>query len=147
MALEDPLIGYSYGLEMGGKIAGIFMEVSGISNETDIAELKAVSPTGIQYIHKVPGRGKCGDITMKRGITDAHDFWNWRKMVEDGNIEGARTDVSLLMFDQMMTPIAKWDLTAAWPIKVTGPSFNTTSSDLLVEELSLACDYLERVAP
>ena len=47
---------------------------------------------------KSPGRLTWGDVTLKRGITDDLGFWDWRQMVVDGNVSGARKNCSITMY-------------------------------------------------
>jgi len=70
---------------------------------------KSVTSKGVQVVMKVPGRLKWGDITLKRGLTSSMDLWKWRKMIEDGDVKGARKNGSIMMFDQSLKAVAQWD--------------------------------------
>src|SRR4051794_17064584 len=96
---EDPLIGYSFALDLSGKARGYFTEVSGIGSETEIVEQKVTDPAGRDIIKKIPGRLKFTDITLKRGITSSMDFYQWRKAVEDGEIASARINATITMYN------------------------------------------------
>ena len=89
---QDPLVGFHFGVEVSGVISGFFTECSGLGSEQEIIEHKVMSESGQEVVMKIPGRLKWSDITLKRGITSNMDMWNWRKMVEDGDVEGARRD-------------------------------------------------------
>ncbi|MDX2161444.1 MAG: phage tail protein [bacterium] len=141
---SDPLIGFSFSLDISGKIAGYFTELSGLSSETDIVEHKVTDPAGRDFIQKIPGRTKYGDITLKRGITDVMDMWKWRQQVEKGDIVGARVNCTITMYNQALEPIAKWNLTNAWPVKISGPSLQTDGNNMGVEELTLTHEMMER---
>lgn len=141
---SDPLIGFSFSLDISGKIQGYFTEVSGLGSETEIVEHKVTDPSGRDLIQKIPGRSKFSDITLKRGITSAMDMWAWRKQVEDGDIGGARVNGTITMYDQSLTPIAKWDFTNGWPVKITGPSISSDSNAFGVEELTITHEMLVR---
>jgi phage tail-like protein len=131
---SDPLIGFSFSLDMSGQIKGFFTEVSGLSSETDIVEHKVTDESGRDFIQKIPGRTKYGDITLKRGITDSMDMWKWRQLVEKGNITGARVNCTITMYD----------LTNAWPSKITGPSMQSDGNNFGVEELTITHEMMER---
>ena len=123
---------------------GYFTECSGIGSETEVAEQKVVNEKGIQVVLKVPGRLKWGDITLKRGITSSMDLWDWRKMVEDGNVKGSRKNGSIIMFDQELKAKAKWDFKNAWPSKISGPSPKSDGNDLSLEEITIVHEYITR---
>ncbi len=145
MAEELPLVGFHFSLEFQGKIAGYFTECSGIGSEHEVVEHKVVTPDGRQVVMKIPGRLKWENITLKRGITSDMDIWDWRKEVEDGNVEAARRNGSIVMYDQTLKPVAQWDFTRAWPVKVSGPQPKSDSNEISLEELTIAHEYIKRV--
>ncbi len=142
---EDPLVGFSFGLEVGGgKISGYFTEVTGLGSETEIIEQKVVNEKGHEVVIKIPGRLKWGDIVLKRGITSNLDMWDWRKQVEDGDVKGARSNGSIVMYDQSGSEVARWNFNNAWPAKISGPSPKSDSNEIVVEELTLVHEYIKR---
>jgi phage tail-like protein len=141
---EDPLIAHHFMLDVGGKITGYFTEVSGLGSETEVVEHKVINDKGVEVVLKVPGRLKWGDITLKRGITSNMDLWGWRKMVEDGDVKGARINGSIVMFDSELTEKARWDFLNAWPSKLTGPAPKADSNEIGIEELVLVHEYIVR---
>lgn len=143
---EDPLVAAHFALEVQGKITGFFTEVSGLGSETEVVEHKVVNEKGQEVIKKIPGRLKWENITLKRGITSNMDIWKWRKEVEDGSVQAARADGSIVMFDQTLTEVARWNFQKAWPVKVTGPSLKSDGNEVGVEELTLAHEYIERIS-
>jgi len=142
---EDPLVGFNFGLELEGVVTGYFTEVAGIGSEHEIIEHKVVDESGRELVMKIPGRLKWGDITLKRGITSDMQIWDWRKMVEDGDVKGARKNGSIFMLDRAYEEVARWDFVAAWPSKVTGPSLKSDSNEFGVEELTIVHEGLKRV--
>lgn len=142
---EDPLVGFNFAIDVGGRIEGYFTEVSGLGSEHEIIEQKVVDKSGREIILKVPGRLKWGDIVLKRGITSSLDLWDWRKQVEDGDIKGARTNGSIIMYDQEGKEQARWNFLSAWPSKISGPTPKSDSNEIGVEELTLVHEYIERV--
>ena len=140
----DPLVGFHFQLDLGGVVAGYFTEISGLGSENEVVEHKVVEG-GKQKVQKIPGRLKWGDITLKRGITAQMDIWTWRKQVEDGLVDAARTNGSIIMLDQELTPVAQWDFENAWPSKVSGPQVQSDSNNYGVEELTIVHEYIVRI--
>ena len=143
---EDPLVGCRFKVDVGGVITGYFTECSGLGSETDIIEQKVVNEKGVEVVIKVPGRLKWGDITLKRGITSDMQIWNWRKKVEEGDVDGARRNGSIVMYDQSLAERARWDFMNAWPSKVSGPAPKADSNEIGIEELVLVHEYIKRVS-
>jgi phage tail-like protein len=141
----DPLVGFNYALSVEGAITGYFTEVSGIGSENEIVEHKVVDEKGRESVQKIPGRLKWSDVTLKRGITSSMEMWNWRKMVEDGNVAGARKNFSIMMFNQNYAVVAQWDFINGWPSKIEAPAATSTATDYAVESITIAHEGMRRV--
>jgi phage tail-like protein len=144
MAAEDPLVSSWFGIEFQGQVQGAFRECTGLGSENEVVEYKASGEKGDFVIHKVPGRMKWNNITLKRGITNQMDMWKWRALVERGEIDKARANGTITMFNGEGKAIAKWDFVRAWPSKLTGPSANATNNEVGIEELEIAHEGYER---
>ncbi|HSH09528.1 MAG TPA: phage tail protein [Oceanipulchritudo sp.] len=136
----DPLIGFFYSVDAPGKLTGYFIECSGIGSANEVIE-QLVFIEGAEVVIKVPGRLSWHNLVLKRGITSNTEAWAWRKMVEDGNITGARVNLTLTMLGPDLTAVAKWNFVNCWPSSLTfeGPD------GLAIETLTLAYEYYERV--
>ena len=144
MAQPDVLASFQFALDIGDKLAGFFQECSGIGSENEIIETKLTDANGVDFIKKEPGRLKWNDVTLKRGITDSMDIWAWRKTVEEGHVDKARTNCTITMLNRGGAPVATWHFRGAWPTKVSGPELKTDSNDYGVEEVVLAHEYMYR---
>jgi phage tail-like protein len=140
-----PLVTFQFFLELDGVSWAQFRECSGLSSEHEVIENKAVSKDGHDFVGKMPGRLKWGDISLKRGMTSEMDIWKWRKQVEDGKIAAARKNGSIVLYDYDFKEVARWNFKNAWPSKAAGPSLNAGSSEAAVEELTLVHEGIERV--
>ena len=144
--VENPLVAFKFGLEIEGKLAGYFTSVSGIGSESQVIEHKITDAgTGETLIQKIPGRLTWTDITLKRGVTSSVDVWDWRQEVVDGKVEDARTNCSIIAYNQANEEIGRWNLESAWPSKVTGPEMDAGGTDYMVEEITIVHEGLARV--
>jgi phage tail-like protein len=142
---EDPLVSFHFMIDVQGEITGYFTEVSGLGSESEIIEQKVVNEKGIEIVKKIPGRLKWGDITLKRGITSNLDMWTWRQKVEEGKVNEARKNGSIVMFDQELAEKARWNFVNGWPTKISGPAPKSDSNEIGVEELTIAHEMITRV--
>jgi phage tail-like protein len=140
----DPLVSFHYAIEVQGVITGYFTECSGIGSEHEVIEHKIVDVKGHEHIQKIPGRIKWDNITLKRGITDNMDIWEWRDQVVQGKVDEARHNGSVIMFDQGLNEVARWNFENAWPVKVSGPQVKSDSNEFGIEEVVLAHEGLYR---
>ncbi len=88
---------------------------------------------------------KWNDITLKQGITDNMDMWKWRKLVEEGKVNDARANGSIVMYDTAGQAIARWNLVNCWPSKLSGPAGKADGNEIAVQEMTLAHEGYERV--
>ncbi len=144
---SDPLVGFNFALEVDGPVEmkGYFTEVSGLGSEHEVVEHKVVDKDGRELVQKIPGRLKWGDVTCKRGITGDLSFWDWRDIVVKGDLEKARANCSVMMFDRDYKEVARWNFFSAWPQKLSGPTLSAGSNEIGVEELVLVHEGIERV--
>lgn len=141
---EDPAGSFSFYLQLDSVLSGSFREVSGMGSEHEVIESKESGPNGEFVVKKVPGRMKWGDITLKRGVTTNIDVWQWRQKVEEGKVNEARMNGSIVMYDQATGEIARWNFVNGWPSKITGPSFNAQNNEIGIEELVIVHEGLVR---
>ena len=141
----DPLVSYHFHVEIDGITQAQFKECSGLGSSSDVVEYKE-SVKGATVYRKQPGALKWNDITLKRGISDVMELWNWRKQIEQGKIAEARKNGSIVLYDQADKEIARWNFKDGWPSKLSGPAVKADSSDVAIEELTITHEGMERVA-
>ncbi len=136
----DPTPGYGFALELGNDIAGWFTECSGLSVER---EIKAHPEGGVNdYVHQLPGRIKRSNITLKRGLA-GNELWDWfQKGAIDGQVEPR--NISIVLYDQGVTEVRRWDLVDVYPSKWSHSNFNSAGGEMAVETLELA--YVQSTA-
>lgn len=142
---KDPIVSYNFAFEIQEEVKGFFTEVSGIGSETEFTEHK-ITVNGVDVIKQIPARLKWEPIVLKRGITNEMDIWEWRKQVEDGQIEAARRNGSITMMDPTgQVVLARWDFVRALPSKVSGPQPKSDSGDIAIEEMTIVHEGIKRV--
>jgi phage tail-like protein len=142
---KDGLISSFFSLEITGKMVGAFREVTNLGSENAVVEDKSRGPDGKYIIKKIPGTLKWNDITLKQGLTDNMDMWKWRKLVEEGKVDDARANGSIVMYDTAGQAVARWNLVNCWPSKLSGPAGKADGNEIAVQEMTLAHEGYERV--
>jgi phage tail-like protein len=142
----DPLVSYHFHVEIDGITKAQFKECGGLDSTSDVIEYKEANKDGVTVIHKIPGALRWSDIILKRGITDVMELWDWRKLIEQGKVDEARKNGSIVLYNQSNQEIARWNFVDGWPSKVSGPRFSTDTNEIAIEELTIAHEGLERVA-
>lgn len=142
---EDPLIGFNFALDVQGAIAGYFTEVSGLGSSNEVIEHKVVNDKGQESVMKIPGRLTWDDITLKRGVTSSLDAWNWRQLVVYGDMDSARKNGSIIMFDRSFNEVARYNFENGWPSSYAGGEVSSEGDNVVIEEITIAHEGLERV--
>ncbi|KAA0592747.1 phage tail-like protein [Azospirillum lipoferum] len=127
----------------GGPVS--FQEVTGLETEvTPIEYRHGDSPSF--YPIKMPGLGKVGNVTMRKGIfvNDAA-LWNWFNQIKMNTI--ARVTVVVNLLDETGAPKMVWTLNNAFPIKVTGTDLKSEGNEVAVESVDIAFETMTISAP
>jgi phage tail-like protein len=136
----DPYRAFNFLVEIDGISQAGFQECSGLDASTDTVDYREGTDPG--HVRKLSGLNKYTAITLKRGITDSGELWNWRKAVIDGKTE--RKNGSIVLLDETGAEKLRWNFSNAWPSKWTGPAFNSTGSSVAVETLELTHEEVKK---
>ena len=142
--MKDPLVSYTFCLEIDGVAAAFFKEGSGFDSSVEVIEHRENGKGGKEVIRKLPGRAKWSDIVLKRGSTDDMSLWDWHKMILDGDVWSARKNMSIVVYDTKFSEVARFNVTNAWPSKWKGPDLNTTNNQVAIEEITISHEGLVR---
>ena len=137
---RDPYRSFNFELQIDGIPLGAFSECSGLTADCDAVEYR--EGTDKLTARKLPGLNKYSNISLKWGVTDDKELWDWRKKTMDGKVE--RKNGSVVLLDDAGAEKVRWNFTDGWPTKWTGPSFNATSNDVAIETLDIAHEGLEK---
>jgi len=141
MAKTDPYRSYNFKLEIGGVAEGHFTECSGLSVKVESIAYREAG--NHQVTHHIPGQVTYDPITLKYGVTDSRELWDWMMKAAEGDVQ--RRNVSILLLDsQGEREVMRWNLLDAWPSDWKGAALNTSDKNLAIETLTLVFDRLER---
>jgi phage tail-like protein len=136
---RDPFRSFNFAVEIDGLARAGFRECSGLDASQDPIEYR--EGTEGLTTRKLPGLNKYSNITLKWGMTDDHELWDWRKKAMTGKVE--RKNGSIVLLDDTGAEKMRWNFREAWPTKWTGPSFNATGNEVAIETLEIAHEGLE----
>jgi phage tail-like protein len=134
--LTPPLQSGRFLVEIGKDPVAYFQDCSGLTFEIEVQEYSEGGNN--EFIHKLPGRAKYSNITLKRGVTVDTTFADWRPKIKDGKITVEKKNLSIILFDHTGTTIKRWNVTEAYPVKWTGPDMKASSMEVAIETLELA---------
>jgi phage tail-like protein len=128
-------------VEVDGIEIGRFSEVSGLQVEVQVEEYAEGGEHG--FVHKLPGRLTWPNLTLKRGVTNDDNLLTWlQDAAGDGAIKNAgkvtRRTAAVTLVGTNGKRLRTWGVVDAVPVRWTGPTFASASSDLPEEELEIA---------
>lgn len=144
MAEKDPLNASYFMVDVPGVTNAHFREASGFTTETNVITTAMVGKDGKSIQKQVPGILKLTPITFKKGLSDNMDLWKWRKLVEEGKIDEARKNVSVVAYSTDNKEVARWTLEAAWCSKLTGPALDAKSNEIGIEDITIVFEAYKR---
>ena len=139
-AVVDPYVNYNFLVEIDGITRAAFQECSGLDITVDVIEYREGGEN--TTLRKMPGMTKYSNITLKRGVTDDRELYEWQRGVITGTIE--RRNGSIIVLGRDGQEVARWNFVRAWPVKWTGPALNAEGNDTAIETFELAHEGLER---
>jgi phage tail-like protein len=129
---------------------GAFSEISGLELR---AELVTYNEGGVNdFVHQLPGRFTWPNITLKQGVINNDNLFNWVSSVsgsgfaKNGNKVARSTGaISLigsssgpLNTQQGNTLLKTWNLAGVIPVRWAGPRLSIGSNEQATEELEIA---------
>ena len=139
---KDPYVNFNFKLEIDGIVRGAFHEVGGLDSSIDVIEHRE----GGENIttRKYPGQVKFSNLSLKWGLSDDVDLYQWHRQWVDGDPGATRRNGSVVLCDRQGQEKARWNFFKAWPAKWTGPAFSAEANDIAIETLELAHEGLAR---
>lgn len=126
----------------GTEVQAGFSEVSGLNAEVTIAEYRAGN-SRVNYVNKLPGIHKAGDVTLKRGVIGHQNVYDWLEECRSGKLTSKRNISVHLLTEDRADVATTWKLMGAMPIKWTGPTLTAKGGgDVAIEELVLSVEMV-----
>ena len=137
----DPYRAYNFKLEIQGVTEGHFAECSGM--EVKVHPISYREGGNAQVVHRLPSFVEYGDISLRYGLTNSRELWDWFLTSVRGKVE--RRNVSIVMLDgDGVTEVMRWNLINAWLSEWRGTPLNALEKEVAIETLTLVFETLER---
>ncbi|MGG1513800.1 phage tail protein [Paenibacillus oryzisoli] len=137
---RDPYRNFRFRVEVEGIQQAGFSDVSGFDASLAVIEYREGNET--ITARKLPGLAKYGNISLKWGVTDSMDMYNWLSESIQGKI--SRKTVTIIAINEEGADVATWQVIEAWPTKYSAPSFKGTGNEVAIESLELAHEGMTR---
>jgi phage tail-like protein len=141
MQRRDPATTFLFGFKItSGELAldykdgtAFFKSVSGLKVQQDIQDY---NEGGVStFTRKVQGVFKWPNLVLSQGFTGDLRLWNYK-------LKPTRVNGIIVQLGHKLQPLCKWEFHNAYPVKWTGPDFDTGKNELSIEILELAHEGL-----
>jgi len=139
---RDPLRNFRFRLEIDGIQQAGFSEATVPDTTMDVVEYREGNE--VTTVRKLPGLTKYGNLSLKWGVTDSLDLYNWHRKAVDGNVQ--RKNVAVVLLDEAGNDKARFEFTNAWPSKYDGPDQNAKGNDVSIEMVEIVHEGMKRVS-
>ena len=136
----DPFATCKFHVEIGNIKEAAFSECSGLEIATEVFEYQEGGLN--EYAHKLPGRTKLSNVTLKRGFATSNELYNWYLEMEQDLLQGksiTRKQVTITLYSTSEPrELMRWTLNDAFPVKWVGPAFKAGEAAIAIESLEFA---------
>lgn len=140
MARVDPYKNFRFLVEIDNIVQAGFSDCSGFGSNVEVIEYREGGDAAT--VRKLPGKTSYPDITLKWGLTDSRDLYDWHRTAIAGRIE--RKNGSIVVLDDTGQEKVRWNFFSAWPSKWDGPDFSAKGNDVAIDTLTVSCERVER---
>jgi phage tail-like protein len=144
MARQDPLRNVRFRLEIDGLQVAGFSEVAIGATTTEAIDYREGNEP--LRVRKLPGITKYGNVSLKRGVTDTRELFDWHHQIVQGQINSSRRNVVIVVLGEAGDDRARFVVSNAWPTKYDPSGLNAKGNEVFIECLELANEGIERVS-
>jgi phage tail-like protein len=138
--MADPYKNFRFLVEIDGIVQAGFSDVSGFGSTVEVIEYREGGDAA--NVRKLPGKVSYPDLTLKWGITDSRELYDWHRAAVNGTIQ--RKNGSIILLDDAAQEKVRWNFFGAWPSKWDGPDFTAKGTDVAIDTLTVSCERVER---
>jgi phage tail-like protein len=139
----DPYRNFRFRIAIDGIQVAAFSDATIPDTSTEAVEYR--EGTDATHARKLSGLTKFGNVTLKRGLTDSLDLYNWRKAVMQKGALNNRKSLSIILIDEEGNEKAQWDIVEAWPVKYDVNALSAKGNEVSIESIELAHEGVTRV--
>lgn len=139
---KDPLRNFRFRLEIDGLTQATFSDVA--IGETTTEAIDYREGNEVAHVRKLSGLTKYGNITLKKGVTDSTELFDWHQKIVTGQIANNRKTVVIIVQDETGSDKARLVVSDAWPMKYDPSDLSGKGNEVFIELLELANEGIER---
>lgn len=137
----DPYRNYNFLLQIQDVAEARFTECTGMGMR--IHPIRYRESGAGQIVRALPGPVEYAEVTLRYGLTNSVDLWNWLMAAARGVVQRRHVSVVMLDTDGVRQAI-RWNFYDSWPCEWSGTDFASMGREAAIEELRLAYNSMDR---
>lgn len=135
IAVQYPIPTYRFIVILGDAQVA-FTSASGLDINYDTIEYR--DGTGNWF--KMPGQRQSPNITLSKGVFPGENaLYTWINSIQLNQVE--KKDIIISLTNDAGTEVLmSWNVSNAFPVSLTSPSFDATSNEIAVQQVTLMAD-------
>ncbi len=142
----QPILTFRFSVALDGIGEFEATEVSGLGYEIEMIEDEIVGPSGSASLRKMPGHLDYDEIEITRPLSSDTTLWDWiKRLAVDGeDVNGVRSNGTIVLYDSAANPVAEWKFERSWPISYSVTDLDISDASVVTETIKITHEYLER---
>lgn len=151
-----PFTGFNFSVEINVPLIGnklcsaAFSDCDGLDMTMDVKTIRE-GGNNTQQIRLI-GPVNYGTVTLKRGMTDSFDLWDWFDAQQHGTAQQLRSDLRgdaeiVLLAADHETELVRFVLKKCLLVKLKAPTLNAKDGVIAVEEMQLVFESMTLERP
>ena len=99
----DPYRAYNFKLKIGESEVGHFTECSGLGARVQAIPYRESGDS--QVVRHIPGHVEYAEVTLRYGLTDSQDLWEWFMGAVQGRVQRKNVTIVMLGSDKRIARI------------------------------------------
>lgn len=135
IAVQYPIPTYRFIVTLGDEQVP-FTSASGLDINFDTIEYR----DGSGNWYKMPGQRQVPNITLSKGVFPGKNvMYEWINSIQLNQVE--KKDIMISLTNEAGTEVlVSWNVSNAFPTSLTSPSFDATSNEIAVQQITLMAD-------
>jgi len=135
IAKQYPIPTYRFIVTLGDEQVP-FTSTSGLDINFDTIEYR----DGTGHSYKMPGQRQVPNITLSKGVFPGKNvLYEWVNSIQLNQVE--KKDIMISLTNEAGTEVlVSWNVSNAFPTSLTSPTFDATSNEIAVQQITLMAD-------
>lgn len=135
-----PLPSSNFLVEIDGIASSSYISVEGVAGEVEVIEYRdGIDPNRVRLL---PGNARYGPITLRRGLSDNTELWDWYKE----NLESplVTRSMSIVFMDHGHNEKARYNAHECWVSDYYIEELESNPSNVAIEVIVIQTELIER---